>query len=97
ATPKTKEFQSELLLLSCWNVGNSESFPYSNRNSIGVNCPNEECGRSLLYIHAQASAYFLTSDSRSTIELSITTCRNVRLKRSTRLFFVVLPGWMNSQ
>src|SRR5690606_7349722 len=44
ATPKTKEFQSELLLLSCWNVGNSESFPYFNRISVGVNCLKEECG-----------------------------------------------------
>ena len=36
AAPKTKEFQSDSLLLSCWNVGNSESFPYFNRNSVGA-------------------------------------------------------------
>src|SRR5690606_38327796 len=58
---------SDLLLLSCWNVGNSESFPHSNRNSVDVNCPNEEWGLSLLYIHAHASAYFLISGKLSNI------------------------------
>src|SRR5690554_6249334 len=51
ATFETKEFQSELLLLSCWNVGNSESFPYFNRNSVGVNCPKEERMWPLIVVH----------------------------------------------
>jgi hypothetical protein len=38
-----------LIFMSCWNVGNLESFPYFNRNFVGARFINESCGRMLLY------------------------------------------------
>ena len=77
ATFKIRFLQDMLLLMSCWNVGNSESFPYFNRNSTGVKYPRDECGLSLLYIQSHALAYCLTCLRFSNRKLPSTSCRNV--------------------
>ena len=90
------------MFMSCWNVGNSVcwlwwwwSFPYFNRNFVGVLYCKDLCGLSLLYIHIHAwvnkRAWFRLSKEK----LSSTSSRYVRLNLSIKPFWEGLPFWIN--